>query len=154
AFAGWNDSPVLHPELGGNPERSPVIIVATEGGGMRAAYWTAVLLSKLQQASPNFRDRLFAISGVSAGAGGATVFARLRRLDPTATACRETTPDQTLMTCSRQILAHDTLDPAIGAFLYPDLVQWFLPIPFLPDRAAALEKGWESAWDDSVASDP
>src|SRR5258706_6410187 len=46
----------------------PVFIVATEGGGIRAAYWTAAVLGTLHDATDGaFTRHLFAISGVSGG---------------------------------------------------------------------------------------
>ena len=55
----------------------PVYVVATEGGGIRAAYWTAAVLTALQDAAPPFADHVFAISSVSGGSVGATVFTAL-----------------------------------------------------------------------------
>src|SRR5262249_32602896 len=43
----------------------PVFVVAPEGGGIRAAYWTAAVLSALEDQAPQFSDHLFAISSVS-----------------------------------------------------------------------------------------
>src|SRR5262249_8059975 len=39
----------------------PLIILATAGGGSRAAYWTATVLGALQDADSEFRSRLFAV---------------------------------------------------------------------------------------------
>jgi hypothetical protein len=33
----------------------------------------------------------------------------------------------------------------------PDLAQRFIPFPILPDRARALEGGWERAWRTAIA---
>jgi hypothetical protein len=155
AFQRWNEAPEMRADLGGDPATRPVIIVATEGGGIRAAYWTAVLLSEIQRQAPNFRDRVFAISGVSGGAVGATVFEQLLEIDAAKLVCRDGSKEggRELSGCSRAILAHDSLAPVIGAFLYPDLVQRLVPFPLLPDRAAAIEAGWEHAWNDSVPSE-
>ena len=56
----------------------PLYIVASEGGGIRAAYWTAAVLGTIQDEQPAFADHVFAISGVSGGSLGAVVFASLR----------------------------------------------------------------------------
>ena len=48
----------------------PVYIVAAQGGGMYAAYQTAIILSRLQDNCPAFRNHLFAISAVSGGSVG------------------------------------------------------------------------------------
>ena len=58
-------------------ETHPLYIVATEGGGIRAAYWTAAVLGEIQDKNPNFAAHLFAISGVSGGSLGAAVFEAL-----------------------------------------------------------------------------
>lgn len=53
----------------------PVFVVTAEGGGIRAAYWTAAVLRHLDKEIPNFHRHVFAISGVSGGSLGAAVFA-------------------------------------------------------------------------------
>lgn len=119
----------------------PAIVVATEGGGIRAAYWTSTALTVLQDQIPSFRDHCVAISGVSGGALGAAVFNSLlaRRIEnPAATG--------TLHADSRAMLDFDALSGTLAAMAQPDLLQRFIPFPFLPDRAAALEKGWEYGW--------
>ena len=57
--------------------RMPVFIVAAEGGGIRAAYWTGMVLAGIQDRHPAFAGQLFAISGVSGGSLGGAVFAAL-----------------------------------------------------------------------------
>jgi hypothetical protein len=37
-------------------DEPPLVIVATAGGGIRAAYWTATVLGRLQDANPEFRN--------------------------------------------------------------------------------------------------
>ena len=64
--------------LDDNPKKEeggvrPCFIVAAEGGGSRAAYWTSTVLGHLQ-ASPEFGNHLLAISAVSGGAVGAATF--------------------------------------------------------------------------------
>ena len=54
-----------------------MFLVTAKGGGIRAAYWTAALLTALQDANPEFADHVFAVSGVSGGSVGAGVFAGL-----------------------------------------------------------------------------
>lgn len=58
----------------------PVYIVAAQGGGMYAAYQTAVFLARLQDNCPAFRNHLFAISSVSGGSVGAATFISALRL--------------------------------------------------------------------------
>lgn len=131
----------------------PVILVATEGGGIRAAYWTAAVLTSLTDTLPTFADHTFAISAVSGGALGATVYdALLIRRNETLANLEETdyTPQvgeqYSLRFRARQMLSQDALAPTLAAMMQPDLVQRFIPVPILPDRARALEGGWEHAW--------
>lgn len=124
----------------------PLYIVATEGGGIRAAYWTAILLGAIQDANPTFAPHLFAISGVSGGSLGGAVFdALLAEPNPGAFKFQEK---------AHAILSQDFLSPTLAAMLYPDLVQRFLPFPIPAfDRGRALEMGWEKGWRDAMGND-
>lgn len=148
-FAAWYDT--LAARYPGETE-PPVFVVATEGGGIRAAYWTAAVLTAIQDQAPQFADHLFAISGVSGGSVGATVFTALladRERATAVDACRATvdpTMARTLRFAARQVLGYDFLAPTLGSMLHADFVQRFLPVGFIPDRARALETGWERAY--------
>jgi hypothetical protein len=121
----------------------PLYIVATEGGGIRAAYWTGIVLGGLQDANPNFATHLFAISGVSGGSLGAVVFDAL-----------VAEGGGSFQENAHQILSRDFLSPALAAMLYPDLVQRFLPVPIAYfDRGRALELAWEKAWQKQMGND-
>src|SRR5207237_9639901 len=119
-------------------------IGGTEGGGIRAAYWTAIVLGALQDSNPNFAPHLFAISGVSGGSLGAVVFEALL-----AESARGSFQESV-----HKVLGQDFLSPALGSMLYPDLVQRFIPFP-IPyfDRGRSLEMGWEKAWRDTMGND-
>ena len=140
----------------------PVFLVATEGGGIRAAYWTATVLTSLSDSVPAFTDHLFAISGVSGGSLGATVYdALLVKRQEAGYVIREEEIDadipddemHLLRTAARHVLAQDSLTPTLAAMLQPDLAQRFVPAPVLPDRARALEGGWERAWSETIGID-
>jgi len=122
----------------------PLYVVTTEGGGIRAAYWTATVLGTLQDKNPNFATHLFAISGVSGGSLGAVVFDALLA-EPGQDSLEEN---------SQKILGQDFLSPALASMLYPDLAQRFIPFP-IPyfDRARSLEMGWEKAWRKTMGND-
>jgi hypothetical protein len=126
----------------------PVFIVATEGGGIRAAYWTASVLTALDDDIPGFRDHLFAVSGVSGGSVGAAAYAALvtRQADSPGALPK-------LRPVAQRMLAHDALAPTLAAMTQQDFVQRFIPFPFLPDRARALEGGWERGWRQTNAGD-
>jgi len=165
-FREWQQQISATESQGSAPEQKlpPCVIVATEGGGIRAAFWTATVLSTLQDASvkrktanqPDFASHLFAISGISGGSIGTAFFTALcsKRDVP----AKEQTSAMRLQ--SAQMLGRDHLAPLLGAMLYPDFAQRFLPIRLLPDRARSLEESFETAWDkefkhqDTRMSDP
>jgi hypothetical protein len=123
----------------------PLFVVATEGGGIRAAYWTATVLGEVQDTNPAFASHLFAISGVSGGSLGAVVFdALLAEPSPAPFKFKDKADD---------ILGQDFLSPALASMLYPDFVQRFLPFPVAYfDRGRALELGWERGWRDTMGN--
>ena len=133
-----------------------LVVVATAGGGIRAAYWTATVLGALQDQVPSFRKQLLGISGVSGGSLGATVFTTLLSEDHiTVRPCpsEHSRSDPSVewsrgpYECAGQtVLSQDFLAPTIASALSTDLIQRFFPIAILPDRARALEQAWEQAW--------
>src|SRR3989475_3793747 len=137
--------------------RYPVVIVAAEGGGIRAAYWTATLLAAIQEREPSFARHVYAISGVSGGSVGAVVFGALLAQVPGAGGklCDVGGKAETsLPRCAGRVLGEDFLSPTLAAFLFPDLVQRFLPFPVERfDRARALEASWEDAWKRSMGNE-
>lgn len=146
------------PERARNPKkRYPVVIVAAEGGGIRAAYWTATLLAAIQEKEPAFARHVYAISGVSGGSVGAVVFDALLAQSPNAGGklCDVLEKAETgIEECAQQVLGEDFLSPALAAFLFPDLVQRFLPFPVDRfDRARSLETSWEDAWKNRMGND-
>jgi len=136
------------------PGRLPVFVVATEGGGIRAAYWTTTVLTHLQDSirnngSPTFADHCFAISGVSGGSLGALVFNALRTEEIDRGNSFKLHPHAQAMLGEKS----DSLTPTLAVMLQPDLVQRFLPFPIFHDRAQALEQSWEHFWHEAVGDD-
>ncbi len=129
------------------PEKLPVILVATSGGGLAAAYWTATILGDLADSVPRFTDQLFAISAVSGGGLGALETVAMLGKHPLPASC----PD--IRACTERALGADFLGPTLGSLLYPDLVQRFVPTPVFEDRAAALEQAFEARWSAVTADD-
>jgi hypothetical protein len=62
----------------------PVYIIAVEGGGIYAASAASMLLARLQDRAPCFAQHVFAISAVSGGAIGATIFQAVEQSPPAA----------------------------------------------------------------------
>lgn len=156
-----------------NPDGEfPVYIVSAQGGGLYAAYQTAMFLARMQDHCKTFRNHVFAISSVSGGSIGAAVFAAalrahdqgtLEQADLAKASGSGPCPDLDrffratqlptdlerpgpLETAVDNALKGDFLSPLIAAALFPDFTQRFLPfrVPFF-DRARALEYTLESA---------
>ena len=122
-------------------------MVATEGGGIKAATWTALVLDCLLSADPIVErcpshdgsrlSSVFAESGVSGGSVGLVEYTRFAAEPSLATQ------------------PGDWIDRRLGAdFVSPSIAwQLFLETPrawlqFDPgmDRAEVLERGWEQTW--------
>jgi hypothetical protein len=136
ALQDWVISSSAFPKVG---NKTPMFIVATEGGGIRAAYWTATVLTELEDTFPGFSKHLFAISSVSGGAVGSTVY------DALLASREEGAPLPNLKKKVREVLGFDALSGTLASLAQPDVAQRFVPI-FTTDRAAALERGWEYGW--------
>ena len=116
----------------------PIIFVASAGGASRSGFWTGEVLSRLEDLSNGqFSSHTFAISSVSGGSLGAAGFLATLADAP---------PRGQLALRTGDFTGRDYLSPAFAGQFFPDLVQRFIPIAFLPDRAEALERGWEDGW--------
>ena len=128
----------------------PVIVVSTEGGGLRSAAWTAMVLSQftalIDQASPPnggeplFERYLFAGSGVSGGSLGLATYAIALQAAPHTGASAQTR--------SEHILNHDFLAPVMANAWFIDFTQRWLPGALFNDRGRALTRAWEQAAQD------
>jgi hypothetical protein len=145
----------------------PVFIVTAEGGGIRAAYWTASVLDQLQTRHAGFACHLLALSGVSGGSLGSAAFvaaladhAGKPPADPTFVPCRTEDrflpAEQPFDQIHYKVLNRDFLGPVFAGALFPDAVQRFILPSWgqwtLPDRARFLEAAWEEAWADGARS--
>ena len=140
----------------------PVFFISAEGGGIRAAYWTANMLAGFQKNEPQFSDHVYALSGISGGSLGTALFMQLVKHQKAQNCFDEDSnkksdaPECQIDAHARDILAKDFLSPTVASMLYPDLVQRFNVLSFLykfPDRAYALETSFEKAWKDRLKND-
>src|SRR5262249_38414442 len=129
----------------------PLLFVSTSGGGIRAAYWTAIVLECVlegtgadacggggEQAPSRRADgAFFTASGISGGSLGLVAYdAPLANPGPG--------PDW-----PAKRLGDDYLAPTIGWALFVDLPFALLRRDGGTDRAEVLERGWERSWIDS-----
>ena len=152
-------------------EDFPVYIVAAQGGGIYAAYATALFLARMYDLCPAFNDHLFAISSVSGGSLGAAAYAAASNWAFTRTNVPKTRPSDVCPKISeylsgeipipqklsgenptpeqlegkvRAMFRDEFLSPLIAASLFPDFAQRFIFVPIKPfDRARALELAFE-----------
>jgi hypothetical protein len=120
----------------------PVYVVTAQGGGIYAAYHSAKALAVLSDELPSFSDHLFAISGVSGGSFGATIYANALRSQPT-----EQTPQLTLGERIDQYFDNrtDRLAMILAAMLFGDATQTIFPTPVAAwDRSLGLELAFEN----------
>lgn len=120
------------------------ILVATAGGGIRAAYWTGIVLGRLHDKAPqgHFNRQLFALSGVSGGSVGATVYRAISAIDD-----NEAVTDNI-----KAVLGRDYLGPVSAGLLYPDAVQRLLPVAMLQDRAKVFEQSLEQGFSKALGN--
>ncbi|WP_210327857.1 hypothetical protein [Mesorhizobium silamurunense] len=136
----------------------PVIMVSTEGGGIRAAFFTAISLAQIVDRCPRAANHIFAISGVSGGSVGAAIYAAAMKARP---------PDQAGQQCDfrksapgfyedafETILTDDHLSPLLLRMLSTDALQQVLPFPVNSfDRQLGLESSLERSFDRVFKSD-
>lgn len=159
AFTRWLETRKDKSGFAGQPY--PIFVVAAQGGGIYAAKHAASFLGEIQDLCPGFGHHLFAISGVSGGSVGSSVFAAL-------TKDFQNKPDTKLQRhgcvedpagkrkalfedATTAILRNDLWAPLAAGLLFPDFVQRFLPRPIDSwDRSLWLDKAVEKAYDRGV----
>ncbi len=113
----------------------PVYFVMADGGASRSAYWTASVLSKIEEeTSGNFSKQVFCLSGASGGSlGNLSFYATL--INKSGLHTTKTVQDY---------LSNDFLSFPLVRLLGPDIILPLIPFHFLHDRAAALEKSFQA----------
>ncbi|MGE0796878.1 MAG: hypothetical protein AB7G13_07695 [Lautropia sp.] len=112
-----------------------VYFVSSEGGGIRAAVWTSLVLSRLTALDPQFRLRTFSISAVSGGSVGAAV---------DRVCASDSTSDAMHRSCIQQFASRDHLSPLLGAWLFEEIFAWAAPTSVCRSPACGLlsRGGW------------
>jgi hypothetical protein len=153
AFSTIAPSQVLSASFRLNPDKDHpkgrITVVATAGGGIQAAAWTARVLTGLQTEipadSPNksFANSIAAISSVSGGAVGTMFFLSRYQTDPNHEGFP---PDDDLLQIIRNAET-GALGDVAWAMVYPDFTRALMPFSKKPshlliDRGWALEQSW------------
>ena len=120
-FADWLK--VRRPQ--GNGEKYPVFIIAVQGGGIYAAVAASQFLSVLQDRCPSFAQHVFAISAVSGGAIGATIFQaltpQLQQPAPAGCGLLSASAARSLKNQTEEIMLDDHFSPIVAS-IGPDLL--------------------------------
>ena len=124
----------------------PIILVAAEGGGMRAAYFTDLVLEELRARSSEFEKHLFLIVGVSGGSVGAAAYAAALHAGLPKPVDAAHAPDV-------MALQEDFLSPTIRALFPGDFLARFWPGSGLAglDRARGLETAFSGAFAENTS---
>lgn len=119
-------------------ERIPVFLVSAEGGGIRAAYWTARVMAELDERSKGeFSRHVFVVSGVSGGSVGVTAFVGSTlslRNDPRGRTQR-----------LERFLGQDFLSPMVANMLITEPI-WQLMGRGVVPRDVGFERQLEADW--------
>lgn len=144
-----------------NPSHpTPVFLIASSGGGMRAAIRTVTFLDSMQTRCPDFLRHTFAISGVSGGALGALLYAAQQQLQPSdQVGCNLRdlpVEERGRLFRSAPILdrffATDVIPAIVGPGLFTEVFQRLLPPGLLPqyDRSVSFNNVLAQSWHDAV----
>ena len=120
-------------------KKIPVFFIAAEGGGLRTAAFTAMVLAKLQDSFPNFNRHIYAYSSVSGGSLGVHFFNSLQNISSN---------NSNFYTKSVQrFFTNDFLAATTGKLVFSEIINYLLPFSVARfDRSIALENAWEQAW--------
>ncbi|SEI37737.1 hypothetical protein SAMN04487995_0174 [Dyadobacter koreensis] len=120
----------------------PMIIIATEGGGIRAAVWTSQLQFRINEQIPGFNRYTFAISGVSGGGVGACFY--LAYLSDSLKYKNNRSFGKGGLD---SVLQNDFVSPVIGGYFFNESLQLISPWAVRQlDRTKRLEDAWAQAY--------
>jgi hypothetical protein len=130
----------------GNPAKPKLAIVAMSGGAARAAFWSAVVLDRLEAEIPDFGKHVRIMTGASGGMVGAAYYIKHRK-DLLAAALALATPSAaSTVTAAGSPLAPliplDSITPVAAHIALRDVWQAFLPRIGEIDRGIVLERDW------------
>jgi hypothetical protein len=128
-----------------NPlKKQTIFIVAAEGGGIRNCYWTYKVLSELQKLDSNFYDRTFAVTGVSGGSIGLGFYYNYLYFSNSLQKGWLPPVDSVKLD---SICSADYLSRVTFGFMFPDLIQRFIPAPIERwDRSKLLANSFDDGF--------
>jgi cytochrome bd-type quinol oxidase subunit 2 len=118
-----------------------LVVVAVVGGANRAALWTTLVLTRLEESQelPNFARHVRVITGASGGMVGACYYVATlsKRADPKG-------PKKPGLSATdlQDHIGRDHLTPVFHRTFFRDLPLTFWPFQYEGDRGMALEEAW------------
>lgn len=119
-----------------------LVVVATSGGGIAAAYWTALCLSKIEDRCHDFPRQIRVITGASGGMLGAALYVARLQAPPARRSKLE-------LDAIAEDIAKDSLTPTVRRMLLGDLPSILDRLEQSKDRGRALEDAWAHNTGDS-----
>jgi predicted acylesterase/phospholipase RssA len=144
-FYQWVNNPVRQQMLNDSSvKKIPVYFVMANGGASRSGYWTASVLSKMEdETKGSFSNHLFCLSGASGGSvGNATFFSVLRSKE---NLVKNNTATNPCWQASSNYLKSDFLTYTLARTLGPDVFRNLITLYNVNDRASALSLSIEKA---------
>jgi hypothetical protein len=121
----------------------PIYVVSAQGGGIYAAYHTAKALAVLTDEVPSFDQHIFAISGVSGGSIGATIYRMALKNHHNQSQGRSGPSMGERI--DQYFDRRDAMATILASLFFGDLTQRFVPFSVAHwDRALGLELGFEN----------
>jgi hypothetical protein len=135
----------MMPGSPGHP-RGRVVVVATAGGGIQAAAWTARVLTGLQEQIPEFSNSIAALSAVSGGAVGTMFFVNQYQFGYAVHGFPKLSPD--LASRIVKDAESSSLDDVAWAMVYSDLFRASFPYIRRSTEDSVIDRGWalEQTW--------
>ncbi len=125
-----------------------IYLIASEGGGIRACYWTFQVLRYLHLKHPDIYNNTFAVTGASGGSVGLSFFYNYLHHKKEASANQFDLRDPRNYAALDTISSSDYLSAVSYGFVYPDLLQRFLPFRIKSfDRAKFLGNSFDKAFE-------
>jgi hypothetical protein len=123
--------------------QKPLVVLAVDGGGVRAATWVTALLTTLEQDIPQFPHHVRVITGASGGMVGAAYYVATLQPPSGARAVHSLGPGQPPLGREEMIraIAKDSLEVTVQRLFFRDIS----PVPLWNylDRGWVLERQWE-----------
>jgi hypothetical protein len=145
----WLDKKIKDGVLDTASCKTPIYIVASEGGGIRNLYWTYRVLRTLDSTIPGFYDRTFAATGVSGGGVGLGFYYAAMAHKKTALAKDKSEED--FWRAMDIATTKDHLSRPTYYLLFWDLLQRFYWSPRSSwDRSHQLAMSFSDAYDSAI----